>query len=122
MNIKSLIVAGLAVLLLGSIVGAPRADAINVFDDCTGANKNTAVCKAKSDSANYLIRAVVNTLIFITAAISVVMVIIGGIKYTISNGADEKMKSAKNTILYSIIGLVVAVAAYAIVGFIISRL
>ena len=49
------------------------------------------------------------------------MIVIGGIKYTVSNGDTTAVTSAKNTILYAVIGLVVAIMAYAIVSFVITR-
>jgi hypothetical protein len=50
------------------------------------------------------------------------MLIIGGIKYVVSGGDSKKVTDAKNTVLYAIIGLVIAVFAYAIVNFVISAL
>ena len=58
----------------------------------------------------------------IIGAVSVVMLIIGGIRYTTSQGDSSAVTSAKNTILYAVIGLVVAILAYAIVNFVVDRL
>ena len=59
-------------------------------------------------------------LLFIIGAISVIMLIIGGIRYTTSQGDQGAVQSAKNTILYAIVGIVVALLAYAAVNFVIS--
>lgn len=61
-------------------------------------------------------------LLFVIGAISVIMLIIGGIRYTVSQGDSSQVTSAKNTILYSIVGLVVAILAYAAVDFVIGSL
>lgn len=61
-------------------------------------------------------------LLFVIGAVSVIMLIIGGIRYTISQGDSSAVTSAKNTILYSIIGLVVAILAYAAVDFVVNSL
>lgn len=61
---------------------------------------------------------IVNVMLFLIGAISVIMLIIGGIRYTISNGDQGAVTSAKNTIMYAIIGLIVAILAFAIVNFI----
>ena len=61
-------------------------------------------------------------LLFVIGAVSVIMLIIGGIRYTISQGDSTAVTSAKNTILYSIIGLVVAIIAYAAVDFVVNSL
>jgi type IV secretion system pilin len=68
-----------------------------------------------------LIQTIVNILLFILGAIAVVMIIIGGIRYATSNGDSGSIKSAKDTILYAVIGLIVAILAYAIVNFVISQ-
>jgi hypothetical protein len=65
------------------------------------------------------IQTVVNILLFLLGAVAVVMIVIGGIKYTTSNGDSSSVTSAKNTILYAVVGLVVAIMAYAIVNFVI---
>lgn len=67
------------------------------------------------------IRLISNTLIFVVGAIAVIMVIIGGLRYVLSNGDSAGLKSAKDTILYAIIGVVVALVAYALVSFVIGR-
>jgi len=63
---------------------------------------------------------VVNILLFILGAIAVVMIVIGGIRYATSNGESSNIKAAKDTILYAVIGLIVAIMAYAIVNFVVG--
>jgi hypothetical protein len=63
-----------------------------------------------------------NILIFLIGAIAVIMLIYGGLQYVISSGDSKRVESAKNTILYAIIGIVVAILAYAIVGFVTGAL
>ena len=67
------------------------------------------------------IKSVVNVIVFITGAISVLMIIIGGLRYTISGGDQGSITGAKNTILYAVIGLIVSVMAYAIVNFVLKN-
>jgi multisubunit Na+/H+ antiporter MnhB subunit len=63
---------------------------------------------------------ITNVLLFLIGAVSVIMLIIGGIRYTTSNGDATAVQSAKNTILYSIVGIVVAILAYAVVRFVVG--
>lgn len=63
---------------------------------------------------------ITNVLLFLIGAVSVIMLIIGGIRYTISGGDSTAVTSAKNTILYAIVGIVVALLAYAIVNFVVG--
>jgi hypothetical protein len=65
---------------------------------------------------------IVNILLFLIGAISVIMLIIGGIRYTISAGDSGNVTAAKNTILYAIVGLVVAFLAFAIVNYVLKAL
>ncbi|SRR6266496_5821743 len=66
-------------------------------------------------------KSVGNIIIFLTGAIAVLMIIIGGVRYTLSNGDQGAITSAKNTILYAVVGLIVSVAAYAIVNFVLTN-
>ena len=68
-----------------------------------------------------IFRIVTNVLLFIIGAVSVIMLIIGGFRYVTSQGDQTQMQSAKNTILYAVIGLIVAIAAYAIVSFVVTQ-
>lgn len=65
---------------------------------------------------------IANTLIFLVGAIAVLFLIIGGLRYVVSNGEAKNVEAAKNTILYAIIGIVVAILAYAAVKFVITSL
>ena len=65
---------------------------------------------------------VVNILMFILGAVSTIMIIVGGLKYVTSNGDSNSIQSAKTTILYSVVGLVVAISASAIVSFVLGQL
>ena len=68
------------------------------------------------------IQQVTNVLLFLLGAVAVIMLVIGGFKYVVSNGNAEQVKSAKNTIMYAIIGLVVAIVAYAAVDWVVKQL
>lgn len=61
---------------------------------------------------------ITNVMLFIIGAISVIMIIIGGLRYVLSGGDSANVSAAKNTILYAIVGIIVALLAYAAVNFI----
>ncbi len=67
-----------------------------------------------------IFQTITNVLLFIIGAVSVIMLIIGGIRYTTSQGDQTAVQNAKNTILYSIVGIVVALLAYAVVNFVLT--
>ena len=60
-------------------------------------------------------------LLFVIGAVSVIMLIIGGFRYVTSNGDSSQVTAAKNTIMYSVIGLIIAIFAYGIVNFVVFR-
>lgn len=79
-------------------------------------------CPAELFGDSGVFKKVTNVILYIVGIIAVIMLIIGGIKYVISGGDAKKVTDAKNTVLYAIIGLVIAFLAFAIVNFVISAL
>ena len=71
---------------------------------------------------NGVFRQVTNTILLIVGIISVVMLVYDRLRYIISGGDSKKVTDAKNTILYAIIGLIIAILAYAIIGFVLNTL
>ncbi|MEX0749020.1 MAG: pilin [Candidatus Saccharimonadales bacterium] len=65
---------------------------------------------------------VLNIVFVITGALATVFIIIGGIKFVFTAGSPDGVKSARNTILYAVVGLLVSVLAYTIVNFVINNL
>jgi len=65
---------------------------------------------------------VANTLTFVVGAVSVIYLIIGGFRYVTSGGDSKAVTAAKDTILYAIIGVVVAIVAFGVVNFVVNSL
>ncbi len=63
---------------------------------------------------------ITNVLLFIVGAIAVIMIVIGGLRYVLSGGNSDQITAAKNTILYAIVGIIVALLAYAAVNFVLT--
>ena len=119
---KRFVLFGAAVALVASVafMSAP-VQAIELYQAC-GSGAASEVCAGGDEQVNGFIKNIVNTLLFIIGALAVIMLIIGGIRYTTSAGNSSQTTAAKNTILYAIVGLVLAIFAYAIVNFLIDRL
>jgi len=106
-----------------SLAPAASVSALNPLSDTVcPAGSTSEICKSKSDNASSLIGTIVDTLLFVVGALSVVMIIVGGIYYTTSSGDSGKVSKAKNTITYAVVGLVVSFLAYAIVNWVMSIL
>lgn len=115
------VLAGILILpLLGlsviAIAEPSFADATTQIQ--TGINDTGSGGQTQSLSQTF--KYVVNILLYIIGAISVIMLIFGGIRYATSAGNATSVTAAKNTIMYALIGLVIAVLAYAIVNFVLT--
>ncbi len=125
-RIATYLLSVIAIVVVGSVavtgLQASAADCTSAKDcvtsGLTAANGGTAV----TTTPGSLIKNIVNILLFILGAIAVIMIIIGGLRYTTSNGDASHVKAAKDTILYAVIGLVVALLAYAIVNFVVTNI
>ncbi|MBR3230818.1 hypothetical protein IKF73_02220 [Candidatus Saccharibacteria bacterium] len=73
-------------------------------------------CEGSEDKLPSVVQAILNTVIGITGLVAVIFIIIGGIQYMTSTGDPNKIKKAKDTILYAVIGLAVVILAFVIVN------
>jgi len=112
----------LSVVAVGALfVASPTAMAIDPLDAACQSNAQSAICKSRSDSLPGILKNIISTLIFLIGAISVLMIVIGGLRYVTSGGDSSGLTGAKNTILYAVIGLVVAISSFAIVNFVLGK-
>lgn len=110
---------------VGLAANVSKVAAIDVFTNgaCSGATGagSSAICgAAKQDDAQNIIKNVINTMLFVLGMIAVIMIVIGGIRYVTSGGDSTQVAAAKNTVLYSVVGLVIAIMAFAIVNFVVK--
>ena len=114
--------AGLLVVPTVALAVAPAASAESDFTLTNGVSsaRGEGVSETASDPQT-LVKQFVNIFLFAVGALSVIMLIWGGIRYTTSAGDSNKVQAAKNTVLYAIVGLVIAILAYAIVNMVIDK-
>lgn len=89
-------------------------------DNCTVAGGNGFVAPTPK-SLGTAITTGVNTFAFIIGAISIIMVLVGAIRYTLSAGNPQATKEAKDTILYAVVGIVITILSLAIVNFVVGK-
>lgn len=120
-KLKSIAFSIASVSMIGSSLLAPLAlaECANATD-CAQQGMNSANNGGTTKSVGDIIAVIANILIVIVAAVSVIMIIVGGIKYTLTQGDQNAVTTAKHTVLYAVIGLIVAIVAYAIVNFVIT--
>lgn len=90
---------------------------------CAGANLNDTGCTANQGEAavNSTIATAINLLSFLVGVISVIMIIIGGIRFVTSQGNAQNATSARNTVIFAVVGLVVALLSQLIVKFVLGQ-
>src|SRR5690606_11396716 len=107
-------VGGLLFAMPGGVMASSAAEEARRGVSAVGGDDNTVSLEDR-------IRTITNILLFLLGAVAVIMIIIGGFRYVTSGGDSSSTTSAKNTIMYAVIGLVVAILAYAIVQFILDQ-
>lgn len=121
-RIKQTLVAFALVMGMGVLLAPQPAAAINLFQQgCQG--QSSEVCNsARTDNATDMVKDILNVLFFVIGILAVIMIIIGGFRYVLSNGDAGSVTAAKNTIFYAVVGLAVAILSYVIVNFVIGAL
>lgn len=115
-----LLAAGIISAALLNMVVSPASFAISLTIQ-DGANSARGVDQATTlFGATGIFTTISNVMLFAVGAISVIMVIIGGLRYVISGGNSGNITAAKNTILYAVVGLIISIMAYAMINFVIS--
>lgn len=125
-KIKTLAAGGLGVVAMGlqaaptfaeGRVRCPNGNAVNNLTECDTIKTNNL----NSNNLMSTLNTIINVVIGIIGFVAVMVIILGGVQYTTSAGDSGKVKKAKDTIMYGIIGLIVALMAYSIVNFILSN-
>ncbi|TWP21412.1 hypothetical protein EUA61_02045 [TM7 phylum sp. oral taxon 346] len=128
-RLKSLFIA---VMLLLAVL--PLAISQPAFADCisdpTSAgcpcalNSSSAACKdlSKPDGLSNILKNATNIVLFIAGALAVIMIIYGSIRFMTAHGNEKQVESARLIVTYSVIGLIIAILAYALVNFVLSNL
>ena len=110
------------ILMVGLLgVFTPAVSAANGIDICSKENENSVYCQNKNTGetqVNGIIKTIVEVLLMAVGAISIIMIVIGGILFALSSGDTQKAAKARSTILYAVVGLIVSIFASAIVNFV----
>ena len=109
--------AGLALAGVLSMVGSLTVSALSLTDVFSGPYRGEGQPSNLFNGQSAIIPRIINLMLFI---LSIFMIIYGGIRYVLSGGDNAKVKDAMHTIMYSIVGLVVAILGYAVVGWVVS--
>jgi hypothetical protein len=105
--------------------------AFNLFSPCSGSASGAAACPSNTSptngnnaiyGSNGILTKAADIMALVVGLTAVIIIIVSGINYMTSQGDSGKIQSAKNTIIYAAIGLVVVVVARSLIVFIVSHL
>jgi hypothetical protein len=132
-KIKNMLIAFAAVFAFAAPIGVPAVVFAAVNDTapsvCGGVDITPGAqagnCETTGGDAattvSTLLRRIINIFSWIVGVIAVIMIIVGGLKYITSGGDSSNVSSAKNTILYALVGLVIVALAQFIVRFVLGQ-
>lgn len=128
-RLKSFFVAGVLLLAVLPLVTSQLAFADCISDPTSAGcpcalNSSSAACQdlSKPDGLSNTLKNATNTVLFIAGALAVIMIIYGAIRFMTAHGNEKQVESARLIVTYSVIGLIIAILAYALVNFVLSNL
>ena len=111
-----------AIFLVAALLSlAPDVSALSSIQEGVNAARGSGQ-PAELFGSGGVITSLTNVLLFVAGALSVIMIIVGGLRYAISGGNASTVTTAKNTILYAVVGLVIALLAFALVNFVLGTI
>lgn len=121
-----------SLFIIGAMFGVVAATTPALGVTCPGGTKHASETKSSyaecntedtngDDGLMSRVRVIIEVVIGILGVVAVAMIILGGIQYATSQGNPEQIKKAKDIILYAVIGLIVALLAFAIVDFVLGN-
>ncbi len=131
-KIKTLLAATLlfgvlATPLLAPVAASALCDGTATIAGCTGAGVSATDPSGGStkDTAEERVTKIAQDVIrifsYVVGIISVIMVIVGGFQYVTSGGDSGKVTTAKNTIMYALIGIVIVALSQIMVNFVLAK-
>ena len=128
-RLKSFFVAGVLLLVVLLLATSQPAFADCISDPTSAGcpcalNSSSAACQdlSKQDGLSNILKNATNIVLFIAGALAVIMIIYGSIRFMTAHGNEKQVESARLIVTYSVIGLIIAILAYALVNFVLSNL
>lgn len=116
------IISAIAALQIGILLPSAVAEVYEPLEEVCKNNPEAAVCSGSSlnpreDPVASTLENVVNVVALVSGIIAVIIIVIAGFRFVLSNGDSTKVTNARNTIIYTAIGLIVIILARQIVAF-----
>lgn len=112
------VISSLTLVLAGAF--SLPTSALSLPDVFSGAYRGEGQPTDLFSGPTAIIPRAINLMLFVVGVLAIFMIIYGGIRYVLSGGDNSRVKDAKNTVLYAIVGLIVAILGYALVQWVTS--
>lgn len=123
LSIRNLLLAA-GLIAAVSLIAAPAISYADTRTDiCEGIGMTGGTCEGGGGESTLsdTIKDVINIISILVGFVAVVMIIVSGLKYVTSGGDAGKVNSAKDSLLFAVIGLVIVALAQFIVRFVLAR-
>lgn len=128
LKVKTILIAAALLLGLGVLVihsPAPHVAALSANQqaicDSIGSGTDCGASTNGSADVNSTIRTIINLFSGVVGVVAVIMIVTAGFKYITSSGDSTKLTSAKNTLVYALIGIIIVVFSQSIVRFVLTK-
>lgn len=115
-------VLSIIVLSLAGLLGlAPVVAASPALSEACQHNPEAAICKEPDRNLSSVVISGINLVLYLIGIVAVIVIIYAGFQYVASAGDSGKVAAAKSTIVYAVIGLIVAMSAWAVVNLVVNN-
>lgn len=83
------------------------------------AQKAALGCETDS-TAPSVVEGLINGIISVVGIVAVIVIVVGGQRFIVSQGDPSKITAARGMIIYGVVGLIVALLAFAVVNFVLN--
>jgi hypothetical protein len=123
------VILSVILLMLTALSFSQPVFAVNIFQSCTGSLGKTDVCNAiakQQDKGNpdpilAVLKTTIDVISYIIGIAAIIVLIIAGLEMVIGGGDAQSVASARNSMIYALVGIVVAVLAQSIVVFVLKN-
>ena len=113
-----------AITLAAFVYATQPAIAVNDWTDTAcndpklDSEQKAALGCEKDSTAPSVVEGIINGIITVVGIVAVVVIVVGGQRFIVSQGDPGKITAARGMIIYGVVGLIVALLAFAVVNFV----
>lgn len=105
------------VAIVATVFLTPVVSAYDPFATCADCVKDDSLTPGAS---NFKVRNIISVALQALGGVAVIMVVVGGIRLSSAHGDPSQVKAGRETILYALVGVAVAIVAYAVINYVVS--